>query len=447
MNTDDISKLFAPVLSDSQGTIEKIRTIRTTLRGLDPNMEDEERLKVGMAIHRAMDGAGLNLWREWISVSGRGGWNTDELIKIWRSFHEFTGLRFAPIPVGKFVNRPAPTWLVKGVLPAKGIGMVYGASGAGKTFWVLDVMLAIAQAKRWRGRRVQGGYVIYVAAEGANGLVKRCKAFAVRNEVDLKTVNLELIPDSPNLFTGGDAASLTETICAAGGVTVVVIDTLAQVTAGANENAGEDMGKVFETLQTMQRELDCLVLVVHHAGKDTSKGARGWSGMRAALDVEIEVSKSQDGHVAKVTKLKDGEDGRVYPFKLVPVLIGKDDDGDAVTSCVVEHVEDVPKLEKPKGKLGLAIWEAIVAEDIISIEDIAPALEKSYAQGKVPRGDSIRRAVDNMMERGFIIEQAGVLTIPQSHKSPQMSVCGDVAKHESTPTTSTTPYRGVDVVG
>lgn len=445
--------------------------IQYMLTRIDPDVGYNDWLQAGMVIHHETSGNGFALWDEWSAKGGKYEGRT-ELAAKWKSFGKSadrpvtigtlaklagvnlaelqsagkpTNRKFNLLHVSDFIKRPPPTWLVKRLLPAKGVGMVYGPSGAGKSFWVLALMMAIAQGKPWRKHKVKSGRVVYVAAEGEAGLVNRCKAMAQQQGLDLKDIDLLLLPDNPNFFNGEDAALLTETIRAAGKAAVVVIDTLAQVTAGANENAGEDMGKVFETLQTMQRELDCLVLLVHHAGKDASKGARGWSGMRAALDVEIEVSKTPTGHIAKVTKQKDGADGAVYPFRLLPVTLGWDEDGDVVTSCVVEHVENSPEAEKPKGKLKLAIWKAILTGDVMTIEGIAPALAGSYGKGKVPRGDSIRRAVDNMIDRGFIIERAGVITLPQSHNSPQMGVCGNVAKPETTSTTTTTPYRGVDV--
>lgn len=445
--------------------------IQQILTGVNPDVDYGDWLQAGMAIHHETGGNGFALWDEW-SAKGSKYPGQPELAAKWKGFGksadrlvtigslaklaevnlaelQATGKpanrKFNLLHVSDFIKRPPPTWLVKGLLPAKGIGMLYGPSGAGKSFWMLALMMAIAQGKPWRNLKVKGGRVVYIAAEGEAGLVNRCKAMAQQHGLDLNDIDLLLLPDNPNFFTGGDAAILTEAIRAAGGAAVVVIDTLAQTTAGANENAGEDMGKVFETLQIMQRTLDCLVLLVHHAGKDSSKGARGWSGMRAALDVEIEVTKTPTGHLAKITKQKDGADGAVYPFKLVPVTLGLDDDGDVVSSCVVAHVDDAPVPVKPKGKLKIAIWEAILAGEVTTIEDIAPSLEELYGKGKTPRADSIRRALDNMVERGFIIERAGAITLPQSHNSSQMGVCGDVTKPEPTSTTTTTPYRGVDV--
>jgi hypothetical protein len=81
------------------------------------------------------------------------------------------------------------------------------------------------------------------------------------------------------------------------------------------------------------------VLLIHHSGKDETRGARGWSGLRAAADAELEVIRSDDLRALTVTKQKDGEDGAEFGFRLLTVTIGVDEDLEPITSCVVEHGE------------------------------------------------------------------------------------------------------------
>ena len=78
-----------------------------------------------------------------------------------------------------------------------------------------------------------------------------------------------------------------------------------------------------------------LVVLVHHTGKDATKGLRGHSSLFAALDAAVEVSRDGDRREWKVAKAKDGQDGDAHPFKLHIETLGTDDYGDAVTSCVV----------------------------------------------------------------------------------------------------------------
>ena len=98
-------------------------------------------------------------------------------------------------------------------------------------------------------------------------------------------------------------------------------------------------------------------MLIHHG---SSRGARGWSGLRAAADTEIEIKKGEKVRIATLSKQKDGADGVQWGFRLDTVIIGEDDDGEDVTSCAYIQ-EDVPSGTKNGRKMGK--WE----EKIINI--------------------------------------------------------------------------------
>jgi hypothetical protein len=81
-------------------------------------------------------------------------------------------------------------------------------------------------------------------------------------------------------------------------------------------------------------------MIVHHTGKDAAKGARGHSSLRAATDTEIELVADESGNrYAKVTKQRDYEGGEKFFFDLKPVILGVDQDGDEVSTCVVSPID------------------------------------------------------------------------------------------------------------
>jgi len=100
-------------------------------------------------------------------------------------------------------------------------------------------------------------------------------------------------------------------------------------------------------------------MVVHHSGKDDSKGARGHSSIIGASDAIYEVSKSGDAHMLRVTKLKEGESGKKFGFKIVPVTLRLDEDGDNVESCFVEYCEVLP-MSKKMGDSQRRVYEVLL---------------------------------------------------------------------------------------
>jgi putative DNA primase/helicase len=118
---------------------------------------------------------------------------------------------------------------------------------------------------------------------------------------------------------------------------LIVIDTFARIMAGADENSARDVGVAVGNCDRLVNEFNCAVALIHHAGKDTAKGARGSSALRAAAETEILVEGDQDRRTATVTKQRDGEDNLTFAFRLEHVEI----DGNLIaTSCILEPLSD-----------------------------------------------------------------------------------------------------------
>jgi hypothetical protein len=124
---------------------------------------------------------------------------------------------------------------------------------------------------------------------------------------------------------------------------LLIVDTASRALAGGNENAPDDMGALVRSVDRLRDELHCHVVLVHHTGKDQSRGARGHSLLRAAVDTEIEVIRWSDISSATITKQRDGISGERISFRLRQVVLGQDEDGDPVTSCVVEPANEMPQ--------------------------------------------------------------------------------------------------------
>jgi hypothetical protein len=241
------------------------------------------------------------------------------------------------------------------VLPKLESGFVFGQSGDGKTFFITDLLLHVAVGRDWRGHRVKRGRVAVVCAEGAGGYAQRLRAAAQYLGIDLEAVCFEILPAAPQLANKAAVDDLIARIQVRGGFDLLLIDTLAQVSVGLDENSAE-MQEVLSACKALHAATGATVVLVHHAGKDLSKGARGWSGMKAALDFEIEVTRdpADDTRVARISKQKDAEDGSLFGFRLERIKLEGvvDEDGEPVWSCYVDPVDVLPKARVAKRKLG-----------------------------------------------------------------------------------------------
>ncbi|MBN3730907.1 AAA family ATPase [Burkholderia sp. Tr-20390] len=275
---------------------------------------------------------------------------TDDAIRRSREQHaaevaraDFLVKRSAPVAAqcyrlqtaNDLMNAPAQRWLVRGVIPAQGTVAMYGPSGSGKSFLVLDLCAAIAGGEDWFGYRVTPAPVVYIALEGEAGMSKRAKAWSARNHRQLPE-GLHFVTQPFDVRNLADVSDLLEAVQAGGGAGLLVIDTLNRAAPGADENSSKDMGEIIVKLKILQDSIGGAVLVVHHTGKDAAKGLRGHSSLFAALDAALEVTRIDSRREWTVAKSKDDADGERYAFSLRVVDLGDDEDGEPVTSCVIE---------------------------------------------------------------------------------------------------------------
>jgi KaiC/GvpD/RAD55 family RecA-like ATPase len=299
--------------------------------------------------------------------------------------------RYALRRPSELANAKPAGWLIKGVLPAADLVVLYGASGAGKSFVALDMAAAIARGVPWRGRRTTKGVVVYIAAEGGGGMGNRFKAYAAHHNINLDELDVVTITAAPNFLDLDDVTEVIAKINTLPAVTTIVVDTLAQVTPGANENGAEDMGRALANARTLREATGATVVIIHHAGKDLSRGSRGWSGIKAAADAEIEVRRHEDGgREIAVSKIREGDDSARWGFRLDTVVLGVDEDGDAITSCVAVEVEPLTRSADGPGPKSLSLYEGHVLEVIATLG----------AQDKIPFSRLVDVATDALPTGG-----------------------------------------------
>jgi hypothetical protein len=335
--------------------------------------------------------------------------------------------RFRFKPAHEFASGAPPTWIMKGVLPDAVLAVMFGESGSGKSFMALDIAVAVARGTPWRGRHVRQGKVAYIAAEGAGGFRNRLKAMEQHLGVPLAEIPLTVLDDAPNMMERADAIDVAKAIVAAGGAQLVVVDTFAQVMPGANENAGEDVGRALAHCKGIHRATGALVMLVHHSGKDASRGARGWSGLRAAADVELEVVRADEARSLTVTKMKDGEDGQEFGFRLDTMVIGMGEDQEEITSCVVRHSDERVRRIARKA---LGVVEGIVMREFaglmalvdgtVEYVDLKRAVsgQLTHEDGKKDqRGVRADRAIERLVAGGMLLRKGTRLVMAQETAS------------------------------
>lgn len=286
------------------------------------------------------------------------------------------------VPLDDLLADDTPTdWLVKGILERDTMSVIYGESNVGKSFLAIDLASCVATGTPWHDHKVKKGLVFYLAGEGHKGLSRRFKAWAQARGIALVGVPVFVSKGAAMMANEAAAKEVAGTIrrlVAEHGVpSLVVIDTLAK-NYGGNENDASEMGAFVNNLERELREpWKATVLIVHHSGKDSSKGARGSSALKAGVDTEYQVSKDENGIIRlEVGKIRDGKFSEPMCFRLQDVALGyADEDGEPEISAVVMSVPftDAPKKGKQaRGKnqtIALQALRELEADHQSTLED------------------------------------------------------------------------------
>lgn len=249
----------------------------------------------------------------------------------------------------------APDELVENLMTIGSSTVLYGDSNSGKTFLALSLAAAISTGNEFFGRKTDQGIAVYLATEAPSSVMTRIQAMKKHSKQNLD--NLVIVPVPINFYSNdGDAADVVELVKAVSRqknipVHLIVGDTLARMSAGANENSGEDMGPVMARFDQVSKATRAAMLIIHHNGKNAAAGARGWSGIRAHIDTEIEVVAENNTRTATITKQRElpGK-GDIIHFKLEVIEMGESKFGGKATTCVAVQDEDGELNSQPKEK-------------------------------------------------------------------------------------------------
>jgi hypothetical protein len=274
-------------------------------------------------------------------------------------------------------------YLIKGLVNRGDFSAWYGPPKHGKSFVLLDLMLHIAAGRPWRGKRVRQGRVLYCALEGGFGI--RNRIVAAQGKFGTAPLPFHILAVPLNLLNG-DGAKLAAFMMAkaeefGGDFDVVVVDTLSRSMPGGKENSPEVMSAVVGALDVLRHETKAHIAVIHHCGKDEAAGLRGHSSLLGALDLVVFIKSK----VMRVEDARDMAEGDEWGFTLRSVTIGTDDEGDVITSCVVEEAEigaekggDSAKPRRPRGKNQQTVLDAFY-------KAVSGAADEPPADPLVPR--------------------------------------------------------------
>lgn len=221
--------------------------------------------------------------------------------------------------------RPAPDWLVRGVLVQKSIAVMAGEPRSFKTFLALDMALSIANGVRWAERAVHRGPTVYIVAEGAHHFGRRVEAWEQEKELMAdEGSGCHFVEEAVNMLDDSEVSLL---LIALDDLperpTLVVIDTLARCFGAESENDTHAMNRFVASIERIKRDTGACVLVLHHLAKNTGS-VRGSGALTGAADTVLVVERIKEtvriSNSPPRGKQKDAPE-LPYPIRFTPTPV------------------------------------------------------------------------------------------------------------------------------
>lgn len=288
-------------------------------------------------------------------------------------------------------------WVIKGVIPKRGTGIFIADANVGKTGVVMDMAHHIASSDTWAEHRIpHSAPVLYVGGEGMAGIANRLKALRIHYGT-LGTFGVMSLDETASLFNAPNVA--VKRIMEAVGdlekatgkkVAMIVLDTLAALSVGMDENSAQDAGVVLGALRKIERKAECFVLAIHHMGKDQTKGARGSSALRGNVDTVLKLEDKKGIITVEIDKQRDGKKGVLSRLMLKTVSLGEDQDGDPITSFVINW-------EPKKGKATTGKSLGAVEDDDEDVDPLDCTPTKRASTHAAAGSDEVEASPDSQV--------------------------------------------------
>ena len=281
--------------------------------------------------------------------------------------------------LGALDTIPEPTWVIEGVLSESSYSLIYGKRSTKKSFAALDVGLSLATGTPYHGHEVKRGRVVYFAGEGFRGNRRRVEAWFKTRKLNREDFakDFALVPFTPKWDTSRGCDLVRQVLSAItkdGAISLVIIDTARRAMSG-DENAPTSVGQFLDGVSDVCREFGCGYIIVHHAGKDESKGARGGGPFEDDADTVLRFTKGPGGAVHMTcTKQKDAEADWMMKFRTDPITLGSEPNGKPITSLVLaleseSKAEDDESSPAPSEREQYAVHDAVAAQILDRLED------------------------------------------------------------------------------
>lgn len=253
--------------------------------------------------------------------------------------------------------QPPVDWLIEDVIAAGTVTVVVGEPGAKKTWLLLDAAVCVAQGEPWLDRPTRQATVLLIDEESGPRRLNRRLGAVMRAHSAGKDLPLAYLSMGGLSLLEPDAADKLVQLIEAAGAGFVIIDALADIMLGGDENSVQDTQRVFHSLRRAAVRTEAAIAVIHHTGK--AGGYRGSSAIKGAVDGMLLVESKTTSPNIDVSSLKSRD---TEPFNMYAVARFEDEVTVITSSTGASPTESLSVCERHVLRYLAESGDATVAE-------------------------------------------------------------------------------------
>jgi hypothetical protein len=199
--------------------------------------------------------------------------------------------------------QPPVNWIVEGLISAGSVNIFYGEGGSKKTWALLDMGVCVATDAQWLDFKTIKSHVLIIDEESGKRRILRRLGEVLRGHSADQTTPVNVI--SLAGFDLGQAAwigELTNQIIVTNSK-LVIIDALADVMPGKDENLVKDVQPIFLALRKIAEDTQAAIILIHHANKG-KKDYRGSTAIKGAIDLLLQIESDPGKDLIKFESIK-----------------------------------------------------------------------------------------------------------------------------------------------
>jgi len=185
------------------------------------------------------------------------------------------------------VEQNSHRWLIDQLWGASSVGVIGGAPKCSKTWLALDMALSVATGTACLNKYdvpEPGPVLVYLAEDALTVVRERVDGMARQRGLHLDAVDVHVIT-APTLRLDRDP-NRTQLLATARRIRprLLLLDPLVRL-HGIDENNAGEVAQLLAYFRSLQRELNCSVVLVHHTRKNAAGGVAAGQGLRGSSDI------------------------------------------------------------------------------------------------------------------------------------------------------------------